>query len=123
MSSGIQSFLVNDNPQTKDFKITDTFIDHHIFENVFLKYRSILERNLIRKVIDSRYDFRPDLLAFNLYGEDFWYPAILIVNDLGSMFQFKADYLNHECLVPAAQDIQEVILKINTNKDKNEAFN
>lgn len=118
--SDVQSFLVNDNIITKNTEIIDSFIEPHIFENYFIKYRYLLEEDVSCKIIDARYDFRPDLLAFELYGQDFWYPAILIINNISSIFQFKADYLDNRCRIPSVQSINSILTKQRIQAKKKE---
>jgi hypothetical protein len=108
MASG-QSLVVNDNIYTKNTEAIDSFIEPHIFMNKLLRYRRELEKNMTTIDIDSRYNYRPDRLAFELYGQDFWYPAILVVNNLGSILQFKADVLNFKCKVPSIDIIKKIL--------------
>jgi len=103
------SLLVNDNPITKDTRPVNVFIDPHIFTNNLIKNKKLLIKNSNLIEIDERYDYRPDRLAYEIYGEDFFYPAILIANDLGSILQFKADILNYKCYLPLKSTIQQLI--------------
>jgi len=108
-------FTINDNKYTKDTKAIDTFIEPHIFLNVFIKKRRELIRSSTPKKIDIRYNFRPDRLAYEVYGEDFWYPAILVANNLGSILQFKASSLGFECKIPD-RDLVKSIINSQSNK-------
>jgi len=103
------AFTVNENINTKDTRAINTFIEPHLFMNNLLKAKKDLEKNATIIDIDSRYDYRPDRLAYEIYGQDFWYPAILIVNNLGSILQFKADVLNFKCKIPSTSDITAII--------------
>ena len=104
-----QSLIVNDNKTEKDTRAINTFIEHHIFMNRLLKFKRELDASSTIVEIDSRYNFRPDRLAYEHYGEDFWYPAILLVNNMGSMLQFKADILNYKCKIPSSELIQTIL--------------
>jgi hypothetical protein len=104
-----QSFKVNDNPLIKDTRAIDTYIEPHIFINKLIKQQRELEKGMTIIDIDSRYNFRPDRLAFELYGQDFWYPAILVINNLGSLLQFKAEILNFKCKIPSMEAIKRVL--------------
>jgi len=104
-----QSFTVNENPLYKDTQIIDMYIEPHIFMNKMITQRAELIASSIITEIDSRYDYRPDRLAYDLYGQDFWYPAILIANNMGSLLQFKAETLNFKCKVPSIEAIQNII--------------
>jgi hypothetical protein len=93
------SFVVNDNIR-EDLRMVDSFIDCHPFDHpLFLNLEKLIE-NSNEIEIDMKYDFRPDKLSYQYYGTNFWYPAILTVNRVGSIFQFTADYLNRKCLIP-----------------------
>ncbi len=108
------AFLVNWNDRVLDTTVIDSFIDWHVFENIFIKNKEFLEQDCIIREIDARYDFRPDLLSTEIYGEDFYYPIILIVNNLGSMLQFKSDLLNNKCKIPKYSKIKALL-----DKEKN----
>ena len=95
------SILVNANKSTKDTRAIDEFIDPHIFMNKIIKRKGDLERNSIIVDIDPRYNYRPDRIAYEYYEQDFWYPAILAVNNMGSMLQFKAETMNFKCKIPS----------------------
>ncbi len=103
-----KSFLVNDNP-LQNVLLLDSFVDPHIFNQVLIKNNEILIKYATEMVIDARYNLRPDLLSYELYGTNFWYPAILSINKLGSIFQFKAEQLGNRCLVPSQDSLAKVI--------------
>jgi hypothetical protein len=104
-----QSILVNDIPQYKNTKAIDLYIEPKIFLNLFIKHACMLQENSTTVTIDERYNYRPDLLAYEQYGEDFWYPAILVANKLGSLLQFQATVLNHKCLIPHRETIEAIL--------------
>ena len=104
-----ESILVNHNIYTKDTKAVDEFIKHHLFENNLIKNRKKLLSRATERIIDERYDYRPDRLAYEIYGEDFYYPAILVANNIGSILQFKADILDNKCWIPFVSDIRDLI--------------
>jgi hypothetical protein len=104
-----QSFTVNDNPLKKDTRAINTFIEPKIFMNKLIKKRQELITNSTIHEIDSRYDYRPDKLAYEIYGQDFWYPVILIANDLGSILQFKSGNMNFKCKTPSLSVIKNIL--------------
>jgi hypothetical protein len=93
------SIWVNDNP-IQDVRQLNTFSYPRVFENPLLEHFDYLVKNSTEITIDARYNLRPDLLSYEMYGTNFWYPVILMVNKVGSIFQFKAEYLNNKCLIP-----------------------
>ncbi len=110
------SFLVNNNIFERDTRILDTFTDWHIFENIFIKNKARLEASSTWREIDARYDYRPDLLSYEVYKEDFYYPVILIANNVGSMLQFKSDSMDNKCKIP---DLKVILDLINEQVAKN----
>ena len=102
------SLIVNDNTNIKNTKLLDQFINPHIFENNLIKYNNKLVRLSSKIEINERYDYRPDLLSYEVYGDDFFFPAILAANGVGSILQFKAEFLNYNCYVPSIEVIQEM---------------
>ena len=113
-----QSFLVNHNPHL-GVQLLDSFIDPHIFNHIMCQNMSKLISDATEIIIDARYDLRPDMLSYENYGTNFWYPAILVANRLGSILQFKASYMNNRCLIPSQAVIQELI-SLQNSKLKNE---
>ncbi len=104
-----QSILVNDNVIIKDTEVINSFIEPHIFLNKMIRGTHDLKKNAIIVDMDARHDFRPDRLAYEYYGQDFWYPAILIANNLGSMIQFNAESLNFKVNMPNISDIRMIL--------------
>ena len=101
--------LVNSNMYLKNTVALDEFIKPHIFLNNIIRHKNDLMIGAVEFDIDQRYDYRPDLLAYMHYGQDFWFPVILAVNNIGSMLQFKADFLNHKCLIPDIEQVRKVL--------------
>ena len=107
------SVLVNDNPLFKNTSLIDSFTEPLIFNNVLIKHReAVLLCECDDITIDERYNYRPDRLAYEIYGQDFWYPAILIANNIGSMLQFKAESLNFKCKVPRKTHVEKLVNKL-----------
>ena len=102
------SLLVNDNPE-QHVELLDTFTNCHIFEHQLTQQCPQLIESATEIIMDQRYDYRPDLLSYEHYGTNFWYPAILIVNKIGSILQFKSEYLNNRCLIPQKEIIINII--------------
>ena len=102
-------FLVNSNISFKDTKPIDKFIEPHIFDNALIRKRGELIDSSVIIEIDARYDFRPDRLAYEYYNQDFWYPALLVANNIGSMLQFKAEFLNHKCRIPNIEVLRKIL--------------
>ncbi len=113
------SFLVNDNPQ-QDVTILDSFAESLVFENILQTNTGLLIANSKEIIMDAHYNLRPDLLSFEQYGTNFWYPAILVANKLGSIFQFKAEYMNNQCLVPNIEIIRHLMAQHKTSQQKKE---
>lgn len=104
-----EHILVNVNPYMKDTNAINQFTNEHLFNNILIKNHTTLVKESNQIDIDERYDYRPDKLAYEIYGEDFYYPAILIANNLGSLLQFKAEIMNYKCLVPKAAVVRSIL--------------
>ncbi len=118
MASAI-SFLVNANP-AQDVNVLDSFIDPHVFDQILIENLAIILANSQEIIIDARYNLRPDLLAYENYGTNFYYPVILVANKLGSIFQFKAEYLNNKCLLPSLDVVQSMSLLVEQRRIETE---
>jgi len=103
------SILVNANTVNKNTDVINEFLKNHLFENALIRNHNKLVNNSDVVDIDESYDFRPDRLAYDIYGEDFFYPAILAANNLGSMLQFKASVLDYKCLIPNKGVIMDML--------------
>ncbi len=113
------SIILNDpNIQEKNTVLINTFIDPMIFMNSLLQYKSILIEGAELLPIDSTYNLRPDKLAYDLWGQDLWYPAILVSNNIGSILQFKPELLGNSCLVPTGASLLKVLTIINNTIEK-----
>jgi len=111
------SILVNDNINLKDTRVVDLFIEPHVFMNALIKNKTYLDSSSTIIDIDPRYDYRPDRLAYDIYGHDFWYPAILIVNNMGSMLQFKTELLNFKCRIPNKSAIASILEQVSKSNE------
>jgi hypothetical protein len=80
--------------------------------NSFLIYENELKQNYNIVSLDLSYDFRPDKLAQELYGNSNYYPAILICNDYCSILQFRIKNLNYEAKIPTLELINSIIAKL-----------
>lgn len=105
----LNGILVNSNTALKDTRAVDLFIEEHIFMNQLIKRKHDLMVGATEIEIDARFDYRPDRVAFDYYGQDFWFPAILAANNIGSLLQFKAEFMNFKCWIPAASVIRDII--------------
>jgi hypothetical protein len=104
------TFLVNENP-SQDITMLDSFIDHHVFEHLMFQNLKELIKNSEEIEIDSSYDFRPDKLSVEYYNTNFFYPVILAANKIGSILQFKSEYLNNKCLIPNIDVVKNILSK------------
>lgn len=108
------SIILNDsNLKEKNTLLINTFIDPMIFENTLIQYKNILMDGAELHPIDDTYNLRPDKLAYDLWGQDAWYPAILATNNIGSILQFKPELLGYSCLIPTTANLLKVLTIIN----------
>lgn len=94
-----------------DCSILDSLVIPNLFDS-FLKYEKELKLNFTTRSLDSSYDFRPDKVATEVYGNQLYYPAILICNDLCSLIQFRPKHLNFEVKIPTLSVLNYIINKL-----------
>jgi hypothetical protein len=116
-SSVFNSLIVYNNAYdntlvSADCSLLDSLVIPNLFDS-FLKYENELKFNYSTRSLDSSYDFRPDKIAVEMYGNQLYYPAILICNNLCSLIQFRPKNLNYEVKVPTPEILQYVINKLN----------
>lgn len=77
------------------------FANEHIFENKFLEItvNDLIANSDIFKLDDS-YKYSPDKVAYQVYGDDLYYPWILQANSMGSIFNFIPSEMDYECFIP-----------------------
>jgi len=77
------------------------FSKEHIFENELLQLPlDFILKNSSIYYINDNYKYRPDKLAFEVYGDDLYYPWILQANSIGSIFNFVPSRMDNEIFVP-----------------------
>ena len=61
-------------------------------QNIYNKNKSLFRLdNYEIFTIDESYNLRPDKVAYKVYGVDYYYPIILVCNNIGSLLQFTID--------------------------------
>lgn len=103
------SILVNSLPKELDTHLINAYVDPKIFTNRLIQHRHNLIQDAEIIGIDDTYRMRPDRLAYDKWGQDLWYPAILVANNLGSVIQFKPETLGQTCVVPKLENILKII--------------
>jgi hypothetical protein len=87
--------------------IKDPGIDtSKMFSN--LRYLKIPKNYTIIDINDS-YKHRMDLVSREQYGNDMYGPLLLIVNNIGSMFNFDPEKLNYKLKVPTQNAIDTYV--------------
>lgn len=94
-----------------DCSLLDSLVLPNLFDS-FLKYEKELKLNFNTRSLDVSYDFRPDKIAIEVYGNQLYYPAILICNNLCSLIQFRPKYLNFEVKIPTPEILNYIITKL-----------
>jgi hypothetical protein len=106
------SFLYNTEAENiGNNELLDNISEPDLFNN-FLIYEFDLKNNYNLVTLDLSYDFRPDKLAQEIYGNSNYYPAILICNDFCSILQFRVKNLNYEAKIPQLDLIKSIIEKL-----------
>jgi len=95
-----------------NYNFVNEFSEEKIFLNRFYQIPTtfIQENSTIYSLKDSDI-YRPDKIAFDVYGDDMYYPCILAANNLGSVLSFKPDRMNYECYIPDRSFIETYLTK------------
>ena len=65
--------------------------------NFYNKNKSLfITNNYLTFDIDESYNHRPDRVAYKVYGIDYYYPLILVCNNIGSILQFNISKVGHK---------------------------
>lgn len=82
-----------------------------IFSNIFFRNLDYLLRKCNSVKFDKdRWIMRPHIFCEDYYGIQYFYPVILLVNNLGSIFDFSVDnFISRKILVPPESEIINVL--------------
>ena len=84
-----------------NYNFVNEFSQEKIFLNKFMNLSTeFIQANSSIITLNDSDEYRPDIIAYDFYGDDLYYPCILAANSIGSIFSFKPDRLNYECYVP-----------------------
>jgi len=86
-------------------------VDYHIFnrQKLLADEKFIIDNSYIIPFREE-YNYRPDLVAFEEYGDYKYYPILLYVNKIGSLFKFNKINLNSEIIVPNIDFVNKYLL-------------
>lgn len=98
----IQSFDV--------IKVLEEF-KNNIHDNVFFENADFLwENSSLVKFSKDVWKFRPEIFCLDYYSEPYFFPAVLSVNNLGSVFEFSPSNLAKELIIaPSKANIIKLI--------------
>ena len=81
-------------------------LDHSLnFTNsIKINYKKLLE-NTDYLIFSEKYNYRPDLVAYEVYGDDLYYIPILIANNVNSVLNFTKDKVGSKIIIPQLKNI------------------
>jgi len=89
--------------------VIDEF-NKNIFENIFYRNRSFLKDNSdVTPFSKNTWEYNPQCFCLEHYGTDQFYPIILIVNNLKSIFEFYPDKLEMKIYSPTLNIINSLL--------------
>ena len=101
------SILINNE---QDSKFLDNW-NKIVPQNIFNKNKNLFRlENYNVFDIDSSYNFRPDKIAYKVYKNDYYYPIILICNNIGSFLQFNTDKIGFHIYYLDPKLLSQIIL-------------
>lgn len=104
--------LISAQESFKNTSILNAFLDPRIFLNVFIQNRELLLLDAELIDIDETHKFRPDKLSYKYWGQELWFPAILVANNLGSVMEFRPELIGNKCLIPKRDNITKILNRI-----------
>lgn len=103
------SIIVNTTSSEKDTTLINVFIEPKIFLNHLIQYKYILKQDTTILDLDLKYKFRPDRLAYDLWGQDLWYPVLLATNNMGSILEFNPERMGYTCEIPSDESLSKLL--------------
>jgi len=101
----MSTILYDTSDYTKTF--IDQFTNPYIFQSLFIKNKNLFIRDNYDVFQNStKYNFRPDLISYEVYGDEMYYPIILFCNQVGSIIQFRMDKVGNSVLYLKPELIQ-----------------
>jgi len=102
--------LYNLNFEKKDRSILNELDTNYLWNQINYKYRDLfISENMKIFKIDNTYNFRPDKVAYKVYGNDFYYPIILFSNQIGTILQFRIDIIGTEIKYLKPEFLESII--------------
>lgn len=95
--------------KTSDYVVK--FVSPKIY--TYDKYRFYLLRNSERRVLDTKYYYRPDYLSFDEYDTTLFWQMLLYINDVPNIESFNKDTI----LVPTFSSVLEISFDGDLSKD------
>ena len=98
--------------QTELAKFVLREFDKPYFENIF--YNNLDYLNLDADIIPfdvDRWNLNPLMFAYEHYNEQYLYPVVNLVNNIGTIFEFYSDKLNGKIIAPKLEHITALMQK------------
>jgi hypothetical protein len=85
----------------------------------YLRELGFMEDEIIEKIsVNDNYIFRPDRVSFEYYGSDQYYPLILQLNNMRSMFNFVPSEHDNEIRVLPIDKMNILLSILNEENEK-----
>lgn len=68
----------------------------------------LLTQSKIMK-LNNTYDQAPDKVAYDYYGDDLYYPVVMEMNNISSVFNFTIDNLDGRVILPSLEAIHTIL--------------
>jgi hypothetical protein len=101
--------------QTYDVK--NIFLEYKkpIFDNVFFNNKQLLIQQCKYELFDNdRWVMRPHEFCQDIYGEQYFYPVILTVNNINSIFEFTSENFYKRLIITPNEDIIYKVLSMSS---------
>jgi hypothetical protein len=84
--------------------------NNSIISNLFFKNKDYLILSSKNVKFKNNWQYNPQLFCHEFYEISELYPVILLVNNLNSIFEFKAEVLSNTVIAPSLSSIYNVFL-------------
>jgi len=97
----------------KDTSILNNLDQTYIWNSINTKFKDLfIDENFDIYEINDSLNFRPDIVSYKVYDNDFYYPIILMSNNINSIMQFKTSLIGTNIKYLKIDKLQYLINKL-----------
>ena len=101
------SILYNDY-YNSGLELLDMVAEEGIDNELFSRTDLSSDENCMNLFLEKSYDYRPELVAKKLYGDEKYYPIVLVCNKIGTLLHFKIENFDNVIKVLKPEIFQRI---------------